>query len=219
MCGANTFNKRILVFLWLHVANTFKVFELLICLRRECFLAIFLEDAQNMSPSNCKWEHSYIKDKICMSCYKIGVCQVLINDNEDCHNDASISLPIFKHTPVHCLLFVINKCWNSHKPWITFLMWLDSFVQNAVFKSIIVQKIYLQECLTCKILFILSPCLHSTKQLRNLPMPVLAESFPDSVNNCEKQYFNQLPLAHKDWYCFTARVFTLIVLLIIKTTA
>lgn len=64
-----------------------------------------------------------------------------------------------------------------------------SLVQNAAFKSIIVQTIS-QEFI-CKILFILLPCLHTTKQLRNSPIPVLAESFPDSVNNCEKRYRQQ----------------------------
>lgn len=68
-------------------------------------------------------------------------------------------------------------------------MWLDSLVQNAVFRSLIVQTIS-QEFI-CKILFILLPCLHTTKQLRNSPIPVLAESSPDSVNNCEKRYWQQ----------------------------
>lgn len=140
------------------------------------------------SPSNCKRDHSHIKDKICMWCYKTGLWYVLINNNEDCHKDASITLSTFKQNSVHCLLFVIKTCWNSHKLG-SFLMWLDSLVQNAAFKSILVQTIS-QESI-CKILFILLPCLHTTKQLRNSPIPVLAESSPDSVNNCEKRYWQQ----------------------------
>lgn len=61
------------------------------------------------------------------------------------------------------------------------------FVQNAPFKSIIVQTISLQEFLTCKIPFILPPRLHTTEQLRNPPIPVVAGSFPDCGSNCEKQ--------------------------------
>lgn len=63
-------------------------------------------------------------------------------------------------------------------------------VQNAAFKSICIIA-SLQQCLTCKILFILSQCLHTTKHLRKPPIPVLAESFPVPVNNCEKWYWQQ----------------------------
>lgn len=46
---------------------------------KESYLTIFLEDGQNFFQSNRKWGRSHLTDKICMWCYKRGVCHILIN--------------------------------------------------------------------------------------------------------------------------------------------